>query len=371
MAPAVYDQTQVEIEGGGLHLPRQRLGPRLRRLLRGVAARRGQRTTPELPELAAGRGARLPRHQARAALQPAAAALHGGDADQGARAARHRPAVDLRADRRDDHQGPRLRRDQGAAAAPDADRRGRQRDHGRPLQGHLRRRLHGRRWRSDSTRSRAGTQEWVPVVSDFYGPLQKMLSAAEEAMPADTDEVCPECHEGHLVHKASRFGPFMGCSRYPKCKFRRALTANGEAAAAEAARGAVPRVRPAAAAAHRPLRRVRRLLRLPGVQVHQARRGRRRPSRPARSARSAGRGSWSSARAGTVRSSRARATPTASTAPTSARTARREKGPKVLDEPCPICGKPLVERRGRYGMFKSCSDYPACPGPKGVKKVEV
>jgi len=38
----------------------------------------------------------------------------------------------------------------------------------------------------------------------------------------------------------------------------------------------------------------------------------------------------------------------------------------VLDEPCPICGKPLVERRGRFGAFKSCSDYPKCPGPKGV-----
>jgi ssDNA-binding Zn-finger/Zn-ribbon topoisomerase 1 len=30
----------------------------------------------------------------------------------------------------------------------------------------------------------------------------------------------------------------------------------------------------------------------------------------------------------------------------------------------------MVERRGRYGPFKSCSDYPKCPGPKGVKKVE-
>jgi DNA topoisomerase-1 len=48
-----------------------------------------------------------------------------------------------------------------------------------------------------------------------------------------------------------------------------------------------------------------------------------------------------------------------------------KEGPKLLDEPCPICGKPLMERRGRYGMFKSCSDYPKCPGPKGVKKVEV
>ena len=37
---------------------------------------------------------------------------------------------------------------------------------------------------------------------------------------------------------------------------------------------------------------------------------------------------------------------------------------KVLDEPCPICGKPMVERQGRYGLFKSCSDYPKCKGPQ-------
>src|SRR5260370_1784101 len=61
-----------------------------------------------------------------------------------------------------------------------------------------------------------GNQEWVPVVSDFYGPLQKMLVAAEKAMPADTDEECPLCHEGHLVLNASSSGPFMGSSQYPK-----------------------------------------------------------------------------------------------------------------------------------------------------------
>src|SRR5437868_8424569 len=115
-----------------------------------------------------------------------------------------------------------------------------------------------------------GKREWVPVVKDFYGPLQRMLSAAEEATPADTDEECPECHEGHLVLKASRFGPFMGCSRYPKCKFRRAMTVNGEAAQ-----------------------------------------------------------------------------------------------PKLLEEPCPVCGRPLQQRTGRYGEFVGCSGYPEC---KYIKK---
>ena len=45
--------------------------------------------------------------------------------------------------------------------------------------------------------------------------------------------------------------------------------------------------------------------------------------------------------------------------------------PKVLDEPCPVCGKPMVERRGRFGTFKSCSDYPRCKGPQGAKKTPV
>ena len=34
-----------------------------------------------------------------------------------------------------------------------------------------------------------------------------------------TGEVCPECGLGTLVSKSGRFGPFVGCSRYPECKF--------------------------------------------------------------------------------------------------------------------------------------------------------
>lgn len=31
-----------------------------------------------------------------------------------------------------------------------------------------------------------------------------------------------------------------------------------------------------------------------------------------------------------------------------------------LDEPCPVCTSPLVRRRGKYGEFTACSDYPNC-----------
>jgi ssDNA-binding Zn-finger/Zn-ribbon topoisomerase 1 len=32
-------------------------------------------------------------------------------------------------------------------------------------------------------------------------------------------ETCPECGEGTLTGKRSRYGPFLGCSRYPDCKY--------------------------------------------------------------------------------------------------------------------------------------------------------
>jgi DNA topoisomerase-1 len=32
-------------------------------------------------------------------------------------------------------------------------------------------------------------------------------------------EVCPLCNEGHLTAKRGRFGPFVGCDRYPECRY--------------------------------------------------------------------------------------------------------------------------------------------------------
>ena len=36
------------------------------------------------------------------------------------------------------------------------------------------------------------------------------------------------------------------------------------------------------------------------------------------------------------------------------------KPPVVLEEPCPKCGKPLLQRDGAYGEFIACSGYPKC-----------
>ena len=45
-----------------------------------------------------------------------------------------------------------------------------------------------------------------------------------------------------------------------------------------------------------------------------------------------------------------------------------KKAPETTGEICPDCGNPLVIRKGRYGEFVACSNYPEC---KYIKKEEV
>ena len=35
-------------------------------------------------------------------------------------------------------------------------------------------------------------------------------------------------------------------------------------------------------------------------------------------------------------------------------------GPKQTGEVCPVCGSPMVLRKGKYGTFEACSNYPTC-----------
>jgi DNA topoisomerase-1 len=120
-----------------------------------------------------------------------------------------------------------------------------------------------------------GEHEWVPMVRDFWGPFSVKVAEGKEKIekqvevtdipcpltgdkgdmlvkrfgrngwflgcqgypeckytqplpgeePEETPEmpgvgeVCPLCNQGHLVAKRGRFGPFVGCDRYPECKY--------------------------------------------------------------------------------------------------------------------------------------------------------
>ena len=69
---------------------------------------------------------------------------------------------------------------------------------------------------------------------------------------------------------------------------------------------------------------------------------------------------WSSRAAGSAGSRPARAIPNANS-----RRAWSRRRSTPLEEKCPDCGAHLVQRRGRFGLFIACSNYPNC---KYIKK---
>ena len=44
--------------------------------------------------------------------------------------------------------------------------------------------------------------------------------------------------------------------------------------------------------------------------------------------------------------------------------------PEQTNIPCPICGKPMLKRSGRFGPFLGCVDYPKCKGTMNLDEVE-
>ncbi len=69
-----------------------------------------------------------------------------------------------------------------------------------------------------------GEKEWQPVLQEFYGPFHSNLTEKYEEvnkkdiMPEKlSDEKCEKCGSP-MVIKTGRFGPFLGCSNFPECK---------------------------------------------------------------------------------------------------------------------------------------------------------
>jgi DNA topoisomerase I len=66
-------------------------------------------------------------------------------------------------------------------------------------------------------------KEWISVVRDFYTPMEKDLSQANEQVERVklavelTDEKCPKCGNPMAI-KNGRFGKFLACTGYPECK---------------------------------------------------------------------------------------------------------------------------------------------------------
>ncbi|HET9497022.1 MAG TPA: DNA topoisomerase, partial [Candidatus Limnocylindria bacterium] len=95
---------------------------------------------------------------------------------------------------------------------------------------------------------RLGKNGWFLGCSG-YPECKHTMPLPGESDPAldlpGAGETCPECGEGTLTGKRSRFGPFLGCSRYPECKYIHRpepdpATADGAAAELEGVGEACP-----------------------------------------------------------------------------------------------------------------------------------
>lgn len=170
-----------------------------------------------------------------------------------------------------------------------------------------------------------GKLDWVKLMREFWGPFEHELAEARENMERikktaiETEEACPNCGKPLFIRE-SKYGQFLGCSGYPKCKT--IVNKNlGEACPAPGCGGTIIEESPGSLK-----------YRCSNEECTFVSRGK-------------------------------------------AENGRRESAPapEVTDQVCPKCGKPLVKRAGKYGEFLGCSGYPKCktiiniPKPSGVK----
>jgi DNA topoisomerase-1 len=178
-----------------------------------------------------------------------------------------------------------------------------------------------------------GEDNLLNTLNQFWKKFEKDLKKAQKemkdvkAMEEQTDEVCEKCGSA-MVIKWGRYGKFLACSSYPECKNTRQLQ-GGEGTDAplvheDVAKEVCPkdgqpmvlkkgRYGPFLACSRYPeCKTTKRLVRGEGGKL-------------------------------------------------------QVETLQPIDEKCPDCGNDLMWRRGRFGAFIACSNYPNC---KYVKKKE-
>ena len=178
----------------------------------------------------------------------------------------------------------------------------------------------------------AGKADWIETLTGFYGGFKERLEHARAGMKnlkreeTPTDEKCEKCGSP-MVIRWGKFGRFMACTNFPKCRNTRELNGEsghegGAVASETCAQCGSPmvlkkgRFGPFLACTGYPAcKNTKRLIEVNGQAV------------PAEE--------------------------------------------KVLDEKCPKCGESLVYKQGRFGEFIACRNYPDCkyiqPRKTGVR----
>lgn len=78
-----------------------------------------------------------------------------------------------------------------------------------------------------------GKTNWVPTIKEFYDPFAKKLEEKYKEVSKstysgeETDEVCEKCGSKMII-RLSKYGRFLACSGFPKCKNAKPLTPKPE-----------------------------------------------------------------------------------------------------------------------------------------------
>ncbi|MDW8414376.1 MAG: type I DNA topoisomerase [Thermaurantiacus sp.] len=100
----------------------------------------------------------------------------------------------------------------------------------------------------DLDRISAGEADWIAVLRAFWADFRpladEVLGTSRSTVEAELDSFlaphlfpdrgdgtdprrCPVCGDGRLRLKVGRNGPFVGCSRYPECRYTRGIDGQG------------------------------------------------------------------------------------------------------------------------------------------------
>ena len=155
--------------------------------------------------------------------------------------------------------------------------------------------------------------DWQKLLLDFYKPFiekvekgKKEIKSLKKAEPIGRE--CPECGS-ELLLRSGRYGDFIACSNYPKCKYTENIVKEGE------------EERPQPQATDEVCDKC-------GAPMV-VKTGRRGPF-------------------------------LACSAYPKCKNTRPLEKPKALAVKCPECGGELLERSSRRGKFFGCSNYPKC-----------
>ncbi|MCB4749195.1 MAG: type I DNA topoisomerase [Sulfurovum sp.] len=155
-----------------------------------------------------------------------------------------------------------------------------------------------------------GEENWQNILKEFYTPFMQKIEEGKKNIKSlkvatPTGEICPKCNSELLLRKG-RYGEFIACSNFPKCKY----TKNTDGTESEQPEETDEKCEKCGSA----------------MIIKNSRRGKF----------------------------------LACSAYPKCKNAKSLTPPKELKVPCPKCGGKLQEREGRRGKFYGCGNYPKC-----------